>query len=164
MRQWPVILKEIAACFLFLFLLLSLVGCSREQAESTPVETGGYKQDVLYNIKITAGDAVLYGAIFDNETAQDFSELLPLTVSLWRPADFAKAFYLDTELIVPEERTWEYLQGGLAYWPEGPAVAIFHGADRERTVVPVVIMGKLDGNVDVFVDYMGEITIESETQ
>ena len=100
--------------------------------------------------------------LFDNNTAQDFFDQLPLTVPLWIPAGFAKAFDLDTEIYAPEELTREYQVGGLAYWPAGPSVAIFHGTEPERTAVPVVIMGKLEGDAVFFADYSGEITIEAE--
>ena len=164
MRQWPVFLKEIAAFFLLLFLLFSFVGCSgnggTDNSLWTEAPMGGYGQEKLVSIKITAGDTAVYGMLFDNQTSQDFAGLLPLTVPLWTPAVFAKAFDLDTQLYDPAERTWEYQTGGLAYWPEGPSIAIFHGEDRERTAVPVILIGKLESNVDVFADYIGEITIE----
>lgn len=166
MRRQPVILRDIAACFLLLFLILSFVGCGDSVGGDSNLwkesPMGGYEQEKLIDIKITAGDTVVYGMLFDNDTAQNFSDLLPLTVPLWTPANFAKAFYLDTQLHDPAERTWEYQTGGLAYWPEGPAIAIFHGENRDRTAVPVILLGKLEGNVDVFAEYMGEITIEAD--
>ena len=110
--------------------------------------------------QITAGDTVLTGVLFDNDTAREFAERLPLTVPLWEPADFAKAFRLDAPLYDPPKFTWDYAVGGLAYWHAGPAVAIFHGADRDRTVVPIVPIGLISEDVGLFADYLDEVTME----
>lgn len=120
------------------------------------VLSSGYDQPELYRIKLTAEDKVLYATLFDNDTARDFSNQLPLTVSLWVPANFAKAFDLDSELFAPEELSREYQVGGIAYWPAGPSVAIFHGMEQERTAVPVVIMGKPEGDASFFCGLYGE--------
>lgn len=94
------------------------------------------------------------------DTARDFSTQLPLTVPLWVPANFAKAFDPDSELFAPEELTREYQVGGIAHWPAGPSVAIFHGTEQERTAVPVVIMGKPEGDASFFADYTGTLPLK----
>lgn len=114
----------------------------------------------LCTIRITVGDAVLTGVLFDNETAREFAAHLPLTVPFWEPAEFAKAFDLIAPLSEPEELTWDYAVGGLAYWHAGPSVAVFHGADRDRTVVPIVPIGLISEDVGLFADYLDEIIIE----
>lgn len=143
---------------LAILLILTLTACD---AASVSEDAPGYHQETYLEIKVTAGDTEVQGVLFDNETARNLADCLPLTTSLWVPADFAKAFYLEQEDALYDSRVYtrEYLQGGLAYWPNGPAVAIFHGADPEQTAVPVIIIGKLDDNVSVFADYEGDITI-----
>ena len=62
-------------------------------------------ENPLCTVRITAGDTVLTGVLFDNETAREFAARLPLTVPLWEPAEFAKAFDLIVPLSEPEELT-----------------------------------------------------------
>ena len=118
-------------------------------------------EPILENITITAGDTVLDGILFDNETARALAERLPLTVSLWDPAEnFAKAFDLDDPLPDAAEHTRSYELGGLAYWDDGPSVAIFYNDDLLETIVPVTTIGKITSSVEVFEDYGGAIKIE----
>lgn len=117
-------------------------------------------ENPLCTIRITAGDAVLTGVLFDNETAREFAARLPLTVPLWEPAGFAKAFDLIAPLSEPEELAWDYAAGGLAYWHAGPSVTVFHGAYRGRTVVPIAPIGLISEDVGLFADYLDEIIIE----
>lgn len=53
-----------------------------------------------------------------------------------------------------------YVPGGLAYWPTGNAVAIFHAPERDMTDVPIIHFGKIDEGEEIFAEYDGEITIE----
>ena len=111
-------------------------------------------------VKITAGEKVLTAAVFDSRAGRDFLSLLPLRAALWEPADFAKAFDLERRLSNNEEVTRSYEVGGLAYWPEGPAMAIFFSGHRAQTVVPVITIGKITEGAEMFKDYSGEILIE----
>ena len=143
-------------------LAVTIYMCQQEEPQSVS-EGDSYDQAVLTDIKITAGSESAYGVLFDNKTACDLAELLPLRVSLWIPANFAKAFDLsdETPLFDSGERTRQYQAGGLAYWPAGNAVAIFHGTEPEQTAVPVIIIGRLDEGAELFADYSDSITIET---
>ncbi len=151
-----------------LLLLLTACGGQDFQSEDSEINDTTETVDVTSTeitgepipITITAGDVVLEGELFGNPTAQAFAEMLPLTVDLWHPADFARAFDLETAIPDDEPRTREYELGGLAYWYEGPSVAIFYNDEREETVVPVVTIGKITSDVSVFREYGGTITIE----
>lgn len=111
-------------------------------------------------ITITAGDTVLDALLFDNQTARDFAAMLPLTVELWHPApDFARAFDLPERIPQYEEPGRTYELGSLAYWYEGPSVAVIYNASREETVVPVVPIGKITSDVNIFFDYGSTVTI-----
>ena len=52
------------------------------------------------------------------------------------------------------------MPGGLAYWPTGNAVAIFHAPERDMTAVPIIHFGIIDEGEEIFAEYDGEITIE----
>lgn len=110
-------------------------------------------------IKIQAGETELTGVLFHNKISEEFAGKLPLEVSLYQPADFAKAFNLEEVLTEPVSRTRMLELGGLAYWPEGPAVALFFRDNVERTVVPVYTLGKVLDDVQVFEEYEGSIRI-----
>lgn len=110
-------------------------------------------------IRISAGDEVLYGGLYHNEEAQDFTALLPMTANLYIPADFARAFNLDTELSDGGYRTRTYEIGKIAYWPEGPAIAVFVNDSEPQTVVPVIHLGQIFSDASNLAEY-GEITIE----
>lgn len=62
---------------------------------------------------------------------------------LYIPAAFARAFNLPLVLPCGEYRTRLYEAGKIAYWPEGPAVAVFINNSEPRTVVPVIHLGQL---------------------
>lgn len=173
-------MKKVIIVFMSMLLILSLAACGNRQNTENSIEeptsealqsdgsgeseeeTTMAPQEELYNIRITAGDTTLYGTLYDNQTARDFADQLPLTIELWEPADFAKAFYLDERISDEEPVTRLYEVGGLAYWPAGAAVAIFYSGHRDRTVVPVITIGKIDEGAEMFETYSGEITIELE--
>lgn len=117
----------------------------------------------LYTIRITAGDTVLSGVLYDTPTSRDFAKMLPLTEELWHPApDFARAFNLPETIPRYAKAGYEYELGSLAYWYEGPSIALIYKASRDQTVVPVVPIGKVTSDVSIFEDYGGIITIELE--
>ena len=105
------------------------------------------------------GETELTGVLFHNKISEELAERLPLEVSLYEPADFAKAFNLEKALAEPDSRTRMLELGGLAYWPEGAAVALFFRDNVERTVVPVYTLGKVLDDVRIFEEYEGGIKI-----
>ena len=154
MRKWAVVL----VCVLLLGIIAGFADPEEglEKVDMNSVEE-------LYQIRITAGDTVLSGVLYDTETARAFAAMLPLTVELWHPAPgFARAFDLPERIPRYERSGYEYELGSLAYWYAGPSVALIYQASREETVVPVVPIGKITSDVSCFQDYEAEITIEIE--
>ena len=132
------------------------------------VGTSAIPPKVLHKIRITAGEDVVYGVLYDTPCGRGISQQLPITKEITPPADFAKAFVLDERIESDEELTSVYVPGGLAYWPTGNAVAIFHAPERDMIDVPIIHFGKIDEGEEIFAEYDGEITIErydeSETE
>lgn len=161
-------MRKLSAVLLCVLLMGILGGCgsnynwtydAEEELERVDLDS----VEVLYNIRITAGDTVLSGVLYDNQTAREFAEMLPLTTELWHPApDFARAFDLPERIPRCEKSGYEYELGSLAYWYEGPSVALIYQASREKTVVPVVPIGRITSDVSVFQEYDADITIEME--
>ena len=133
--------------------------------EENPVHIPPPDEPVFMEITITAGEETLDGVLFDNDTAKAIAAMLPLTVDLWHPAQgFARAFHLPEQVPDAAQRTRQYEQGGLAYWFEGPSVAIFYGDHLQETIVPVVTVGRLTDGVELFEDYGGSITISPKAE
>lgn len=155
------------------FLASGMIGCSAASyigASSAQADLPenfkpelSEEQTVICSIRVTAGDSVLEGVLYDNPTAREFAKMLPLTVDLWYPApDFARAFDLPKQIEQKGSPGYQYELGSLAYWDEGPSVALIYQASREETVIPVVPIGKITSETSVFQEYGAEITIEIE--
>lgn len=148
----------------------TVAGCTGSYKCGADAEEGLESVDLdsveeRYNIKITAGDTVLSGVLYDTNTAEAFVEMLPLTVELWHPAPgFAKAFDLPERIPRYEKSGYEYEPGSLAYWYEGPSVALIYQASREETVVPVVPIGRITSDVSILGEYDGAVIIELEDE
>lgn len=144
-----------------LCVVFGFTACGEEVTIHTPPP----REPVLTEIVIYAGDHVLEGVIFDNETAEEFAKSLPQTVELWNPAPgFAKAFNLDEPIADTVRHTRKYAKGGLAYWCEGPSIALFYGDHLAETIVSVITIGQITSNVDFLKDYEGEITIAKKAE
>ena len=111
-------------------------------------------------IRIIAGDTVVDGYLLENGTAQTFAKLLPLTVNLWTPIHYARAFNLSARIPDRDERTRVYEQGAIGYWYEGPSIALLYGQDEPETAVPIVIIGYMTSNISVFETYRETVTVE----
>lgn len=145
--------------------LICLTACGRNSNEPSSVPVSREMpepQETLMEITLTARDTVLSGVLFDNDTARAFADLLPLEVPLWDPAPgYARAFDLPERITDAPVRTRSYELGSLAYWDEGPSIAIIYNDNREQTVVPVTAIGKLTDDVSLFFDYDQVVKIEA---
>ncbi len=145
---------------------LGMAGCSSSgHAGSAPAQTGPAEklpeQDIMCSIHIMAGNTVLDGVLYDNPTAQGFAEMLPITTETWHAAPgFARAFDLPAQIAEKGEPGYGYEPGSLAYWDEGPSIAMIYEASRRETVVPVVPIGKMTSDASMLEEYEDIITIE----
>lgn len=161
-------MKWVTVVLLCVALVFVVTGCGSEyeweDENGEELETVDMDSvEELYHIRIIAGDTVLSGVLYDTRTARDFADMLPITVELWHPApDFARAFDLSERIPRYEKAGYEYELGSLAYWYDGPSIALIYKASREETVVPVVPIGKITSDVTVFEEYGETITIELE--
>ena len=150
--------KYILTLYLLILLLLP-TSCAIDDW-SDPPEWAPIPTEVWKEIALTVGEQTLHGVLYDNETARLFAEKLPVAVELWNPAPgFAKAFDLEEAIPDVDQHTRLYELGGLAYWYDGPSVAIFHSDHLEQTIVSVVTIGRITDDVSIFADYEGSISI-----
>lgn len=158
--------KKILMFLTMVLFTFGMAGCSSSgHAGSASAQTGPAEklpeQDVLCSIRIIAGDTVLDGVLYDNPTAQGFAELLPITTETWHAAPgFARAFDLPEQIEQKGTPGYGYEPGSLAYWDEGPSIAMVYEASRSETVVPVVPIGKITSDTSVFEEYGESITVE----
>jgi hypothetical protein len=100
-------------------------------------------------IRLETENGVITATLIDNETAQDFISLLPLTLTmndLFRREKFA---HLPRAISEHGKRTHTYEVGDVAYWSAGPEVAIFYRHDGQRIPDPgIIVMGKIDSDVE----------------
>lgn len=145
---------------------LGMVGCaSSDHAGSAPAQTGPAEklpeQEIMCAIRITAGDTVIDGVLYDNPTAKGFAKMLPITTETWDAASgFARAFDLPEEIEEKGEPGYGYELGSLAYWDGGPSIAMIYDASRRGTVVAVVPIGKITSDASMLEDYEDLITVE----
>lgn len=111
-------------------------------------------------IKITAGNAVMYATMKDNRTAQEFIELLPLTLKAFDRIGLVKSTVLPQSISDDGERTRKYAIGSIFYWPEGPEVAFCYSDHLSQTVVSIIHIGMLESGVEHFQNYTGELLVE----
>ena len=163
-------MKRMTTVLLCTMIICITAGCGSDYAWDYETDDGLEVTDMdsliaLYNIRIMAGDTILSRVLYDTQTARDFAEMLPLTVELWHPApDFARAFDLPDRIPRYAKAGYEYELGSLAYWYDGPSIALIYQASREQTVVPVVPIGKITSDVSVFQEYGETIIIELEEE
>lgn len=158
--------KKILIFFSMGLFALGMAGCSSSgHAGSVSVQTGPAEelpeQEVMCAIRIRLGDTVLDGVLYDNPTAQGFAEMLPVTTETWHAAPgFARAFDLTEQIEQKGTPGYGYEPGSLAYWDEGPSIAMIYAASRRETVVPVVPIGKMTSDASMLEEYEDIITIE----
>lgn len=158
--------KKILIFFSMGLFTLGMAGCSSSgHAGSASVQTGPAEelpeQEVMCAIRIRLGDTVLDGVLYDNSTAQGFAEMLPVTTETWHAAPgFARAFDLTEQIEQKGTPGYGYEPGSLAYWDEGPSIAMIYEASRRETVVPVVPIGKMTSDASMLEEYEDIITIE----
>lgn len=101
-------------------------------------------------IKVTFGDLILYGELFDTPCAQAIYRLLPIeaAVSFWGDEIY---FPIGLSWSLDHTATKKVKVGDIGYWPPGHALAIFFGPTPLSTgeePVPaseVNLVGRLEG-------------------
>jgi hypothetical protein len=126
-------------CYIF---LLTLIIVHQSQAQTMHAN----KQ---HKIKITVGNHVVSATLNDSPAARDFMSLLPFTVELKDYARTEKIYYLPEKLSTKDAPEGsEPKAGNIAYYAPWGNLAIFY-KDFEYSS-GLIILGKIDGSVEVF--------------
>ena len=81
-------MKKITIFLLALMMTILFVGCNGTPNESVPPVTNGTQ------IKITVGDDIFTATLADNQTAEAFAEMLPLTLDMSEMNGNEKYYYI----------------------------------------------------------------------
>lgn len=111
-------------------------------------------------IRITIGDQVLDGILYDNAEARQFLAMLPQSVSM---GGFGgREFYggLDGEIQTEGDGQYSFENGHITYCPANNTAAIFYAqTDRPNLTMEVFPMGKVTSDLSVFDQLPGNVTI-----
>lgn len=111
-------------------------------------------------IRITVGDQVLDGVLYDNAEAQQFIAMLPQTVSM---SGFGgREFYggIDGEIETRGEGQYSFEDGQITYCPANNTAAIFYAqTSRPNLTMEVFPMGIVTSDLSVFDQLPGSIAI-----
>ena len=102
-------MKKILIFLMAFVMLFAVSGCSAGDSSGNANNGDNTSDNVIYSeneIKITAGDTVLYATMYDNETARNFLQTLPFTLHVIEGAghgfsgsDFDLAFHYSIRYI-----------------------------------------------------------------
>jgi hypothetical protein len=144
----------------FLIFLLTLLFTLSVYAQSNGADTTPHGGDV--KIKITVSGKTLTATIADNETAQDFITLLPVTVTMHEFRNREKYGRLPRALVRDGVETHAYEVGDVIYSPARSNLAFFYAADIRGTDVPVIVIGKINSGIEALERIRG--TIEARVE
>ena len=106
-------MKKITIFLLALMMTVLFVGCNGTPNESVPPSTDGTQ------IKITVGDDIFTATLADNQSAEAFAEMLPLTLDMSEMNGNEKYHYLDEQLPTDSYRPGTIREGDLLlYGPD----------------------------------------------
>lgn len=127
---------------------------------SGDASAGAEVQNGETEIRITVGDQVLDGVLYDNAEARQFLAMLPQSVSM---VGFGgREFYggLDGEIQTEGDGQYSFENGHITYCPANNTAAIFYAqTDRPNLTMEVFPMGKVTSDLSVFDQLPGNVTI-----
>lgn len=114
-------------------------------------------------INITIGEYTLTGYLNNTPEAEQFKEMLPVTVSMVRYGGREYYGSIESEIENSTEDKLNFENGDITYCPENNTVAIFYAqTDRPDLTMEVISMGMVTSDLSVF-DELGsreDITFE----
>ena len=106
-------------------------------------------------LTLTAGDAEVVITLNGSRAAAALVHMLPVEATLVRRNYFAQSMVLPAPLPDAEPVTRSYAVGDFVYWPDGQNVAVFYDDLFDQTSVPVIPLGKVNGDAAQLKEYTG---------
>lgn len=147
-----------------LLLAFTVIACGTDSQQDvdTPskAKNGSYKSVEGTQIKMITNTAEVVITLNGSRAAADLVDMLPLELTLIERNSFAKGMTLPTYLSAEEETTRKYEIGDFGYWDAGPDLAIFYDDIYEKTVVPVIPLGKANSGAELLANASGTVKLE----
>lgn len=141
----------------------SISGSSAANAQNSVSKWLSNSDNAGTNITITAGDTVITATLNNTQTANDISDLLPLTINAkdWKE----KAYYgrIREEISVDGSQHNELQSGDIVYWIDGKSIMFYYdGTKNSNITTPVITIGKITSDLKAFenLDDTVEIRVE----
>ena len=99
-------------------------------------------------IKITAGEDVMIGTLYNNATARALAEKLPLTLPMVNLYSREMCYHFLNALPTDNVRSSGYEVGEIVYWPPRHSLVILYEQNGE--VFDMQKIGRIDSGVEVF--------------
>ena len=106
-------------------------------------------------IVLTAGETEIVITLNGSRAAAALVRMLPVEATLVSRNYFAQSMVLPAPLPDAEPTTRSYTVGDFVYWPDGQNVAFFYDDLFDRTSVPVIPLGRAEGNAAQLEDCTG---------
>lgn len=133
-----------------------------ENLEEDSKNTVEEEEKILTNIKVKIGNEVLDAILYDNQTARDFLNKLPLELSMLELNNNEKYYYLDTPLTMDAQKVSHIVNGDLMLFGSSCFVMFYDSFDTEYTYTKIgkivdaenlaTIVGKKSVNVSFYLD------------
>ena len=160
--------KKLFSAALTVLVLLNLPACSEKEpvaSHSAPLAVYENFETVEgMRIKMSSGNTEVVIILNGSAAAADLAEMLPLELTLIERNGFAKGMTLPQPLDTDEATTREYKIGDFGYWAAGPDLAIFYDDIYERTIVPVIPIGRAESGAENMRNTSGTVRLELMTE
>lgn len=103
------------------------------------------KEKGTLSIEITVGDSTFSAALYDNETAEKFAELLPLTLDMSELNGNEKYFYLSDDLPTNPKRPDRINSGDIMLYGSSCLVLFYDSFSTSYSYTPIGRVDEPDG-------------------
>ena len=97
------------------------------------------------NIEITVQDRTFYAKLYDNETAEKFAEMLPLTLDMSELNGNEKYFYLANDLPTAQTRPDKINSGDIMLYGSSCLVLFYDSFSTSYSYTPIGHIDDADG-------------------
>jgi hypothetical protein len=103
-------------------------------------------------LKITIDETIVTAALIKNKTADDFTKLLPLNLTMNDLFGREKYGELPEFISTNAKPSYRYAVGDIGYWSPTHDLAIYYKDDGERIPNPgIIIIGKIKSDIKSFI-------------
>lgn len=116
-----------------------------EAAKSEATEQSAAKEENVLNIEITVKDKTFSAALYENETAEKFAEMLPLTLDMSELNGNEKYFYLSDDLPTDPKCPDKINSGDIMLYGSSCLVLFYDSFSTSYSYTPIGHIDDKDG-------------------